>query len=229
MELLSIRGGNRTSLENREYNICVGISLGNKWFTAGRIVDLIEWSLEYTKDCVVICPADDIHAINLKVRSRKSTSKSFELARKMSADLIASVKEEVDDRLSEEQKTKIIYAGWSDVADEQYQKKVRYLYKKYEEDSDFRTEILNIVREATSKERQEFSEESINILGTYVLEELPEVIARVPIKGVVCDAYVYPFDSSVTEFVEHIQKGDRFRDVRREIMDTESKVFLEVR
>lgn len=216
-------------LENREYNICVGISLGNKWFTPENIVGLIEWSLQYTKEHVIVCPADDIHAINLGVRSRKSKSKSLELARKMSAELMALVKEEVSKSLSEEEKSKIIYATWSDVVNEEYKKKVSYLYNLYEKDSEFRIAIQDIVRGYTSKEERSFSDEDINVLSTYILEELPEVVGRVPVKGFTYDAYAYPFDSELTVFIEQIQKGERFPEIGKVIMEGEPKVFLEVR
>jgi len=229
MELHRVRGGNQEALENKEYNICVGISLGNKWFTPKNIVGLIEWSLEHTKEHVVVCPADDIHAINLEVRSRKSKSKSLELARKMSEELMIAVKEEVKNRLSEEQSAKIVYATWSDVVDEKYKEKVSYLYDVYEKDSEFRTAIQQIVRGYTSKEARLFSDEDITILSTYVLEELPEVVGRVPVKGFVCDAYAYPFDSELTVFIEQIQEGERFPEIGKAIMETEPKVFLEVR
>ena len=54
MRLYKVRGGTEEDLNNRHYNIGVGISLGNKWFTPGNIVSLVEWSIRHTKDYVVI-------------------------------------------------------------------------------------------------------------------------------------------------------------------------------
>lgn len=62
-----------------------------------------------------------------------------------------------------------------------------------------------------------------------VIEELPEVLARTPIKGMTFDAYAYPFDGELPELVERIQRGDIFPEIKESIMDTEPKVFLEVR
>jgi len=58
---------------------------------------------------------------------------------------------------------------------------------------------------------------------------MPEVICRVPIKGYACDACVYPFDGELTQFVEQVQKGEIFPEIKANILDTEPKVFLEVR
>lgn len=229
MELHKIRGGDKEPLENREYNICVGISLGNKWFTPENIVGQIEWSLRYSKKFVVVCPADDIHTINIQVRSRKSKTKAQEHARKMSELLMAAVRAEADCKFTEEEKQKIIYATWSDVADEKYMEKVNYLYGLYQTNPEFKLALQKIVKDGVSKEERVFSEEDVDLLATYLIEELPELISRVPFKGYVCDAYTYSFDVPLAEFVERIQKGEIFQEISQNIMDTEPKVFLEVR
>ena len=46
MQLHKIRGGDKEQLEKGEYTICVGISLGNRWFTTENIIELIRWSLK---------------------------------------------------------------------------------------------------------------------------------------------------------------------------------------
>jgi len=46
MKLYKIRGGTEEELYKRNYNIGVGISLGNKWFSAENILGLVEWSLK---------------------------------------------------------------------------------------------------------------------------------------------------------------------------------------
>lgn len=228
MKLHKIRGGSLGSLESREYNICVGISLGNKWFTPENILELIKWSLIYTKEYIVICPADDIHAINIQIRSRKSPESALRLAKKMGTEIVASVKELTDQHLDDEQKSKLIFADWSDVADEKYKKKVNFLYEAFGSNLDFRNTVRDIVKEYTSKGDRIFSKEDIDMLSTYILEELPELIGRVPVKGYICDAYAYPFDGSLTKLVEDIQLGNKFPEIRNKILDTEPKVFLEV-
>lgn len=66
-------------------------------------------------------------------------------------------------------------------------------------------------------------------MAFYILEELPEVISRVKIGGVVCDAYAYPFDGDLPEFVEQLQQKKIFPKIAGKLLDTQSKVFLEVR
>lgn len=229
MELYGIRGGSKEALEAKEYNLCIGISLGNKWFTPENILGHIEWALKYTKDYVVICPADDIHAINIQVRNRRSYASALARARKISSELMSSVRKLVSSRLSEEQINRLVYATWSDIANDNYQRKVNWLYAYTEEDPEFKCKIQDIVRQYTKNENRLFSDEDISLLSTYVIEELPELIERQTVKGHTYDADLYPFDGELNMLVEQIQQGEKFPDIRRHIMATEPKVLLLVR
>ena len=86
-----------------------------------------------------------------------------------------------------------------------------------------------ILRNYLKKESREYSDADIHKFGTYVIEELPEIICRVPIAGITYDAFVYPFDGEITRLVEKIQQGKIFPEIKKNVMDTEPKVFLEVR
>ena len=79
MKLYKVRSGEERLVYNKSYNIGVGISLGNKWFSVENILGLIEWSLKYTKDFVIVYVADSIHAINIEVRNRKSQQRHLKL------------------------------------------------------------------------------------------------------------------------------------------------------
>lgn len=229
MNLISIRGGNRVDLENRGYTIGIGISLGNKWFTVENILGLIEWALIYSKEKVIVYVADSIHAINLEVRNEIGYETALRKANKQGDLLLAEVRAGVERKFSPEQISRILYVKWDDISDVLYQQKVRHLKFLYDQNNNFRDTIISLVKEFTAKEKRNFSEKEILRLGEYILEELPEVINRTPMKGVVCDAYTYPFDGKLPELVEEIQNGKRFLEIKKEIMDTKPKVFLEVR
>lgn len=48
----------------RKFNIFIGISLGNKFFSRKNLSEYISWALENTREEVVVLIADDLHAIN---------------------------------------------------------------------------------------------------------------------------------------------------------------------
>lgn len=217
-------------LEEKAYTIEIGISLGNKWFTPNTVAEQTAWALRYTKDVVVICVADTIHAINIGVRKRISRTAALRIAKADGAYLLTETKKRIEEIFDAHTQQRVVYATWSDVVDQSYRIKLERLYTLYKNDAAFKDAIHALVAEHVSKETRTFSEEDIRILGTYLIEELPSVLCRVPIKGIRCDAYTYPFDGAVPEFVEEIQMGKKFAELRAMgILDTESKVFLEVR
>lgn len=229
MQLHTIRGGNIEDLNNKKYTIGVGISLGNKWFTVENIVSLVEWCLEHTKDNVIVYVADSIHAINLEVRNRISFDKAERLADQMGTDILNNVKAQLEKELSAEDNKKIIYVKWQSIVDDSYKNKLGYIQSLYQNNTEFKNTIETIVRGLTSKEVKTFTDQEITRLGEYIVAEIPEVINRVKMAGSICDAYVYPYDGELTRLIEKIQKGEVFPEIKENIMDTEPKVFLEVR
>ncbi len=229
MELHQVRGGTQEDALNRKYNIGVGISLGNKWFTLENTTELAKWALAHTRDFTVIYVADEIHAINLEVRKRISYEKALKLANEAGDIFLRDIKEKVKKEFSEDEKSRIVYAKWNELVTPEYKNKVAYLYSEYATNDTFREAIHGIVKEFVAHERRHFSNKDINRFGDYIIEELPEMLTRVPIGGRIYDANAYPFDGEIVQLAEQIQLGTSFPEIKKNIMDTEPKVFLEVR
>ncbi len=229
MNLYKIRGGTEQELLDKKYNIGIGISLGNKWFTPTNILEQIKWALQYTHEYVVVYVADLIHAINLEVRNDISHERAVRVSVNKGEKILQEVKNLIETSLAESDKQKIRYATWSDLLTVDYVQKTKYLYDLYEQDENFRERLHSIVRGYTANEAKSFSESEIHRLGMYIIEELPEMVARVPIKDMAYDANAYPHSSGVVELVDEIQQGLAFSEIKEKIMDTEPKVFLEVR
>jgi len=229
MELISIRGGTKEELEARKYTIGVGISLGNKWFTPENIADLVNWAFRFSKDRVIVYVADSIHALNIESRNGKSPEKSLEMALALGEEILNATREVVRKMLPEDLLKKVAYVKWSELQDEKYLKKVKYLYSFFDNDRDFHKKITGIVHHHIEKEKRNFNDDALKKMAYYALEELPELLCRVKMGKYECDAYAYPFDGELTELAEQIQKGGIFPFIKKAIIDTEPKVFLEVR
>ena len=229
MNLFSIRSGTKDELESKKYNIGVGISLGNKWFTPDNILGLVQWSLKYTRERVVIYVADSIHSLNIEGRSGKSPEKAKEIALQQGQKILDEVRTLISEMMTPEDVARISYAHWDDLVDDQYKENVRYFYKLFETDKDFKNAILNLVQGHVSKESRSFSDEALEKMAHYILEELPEILCRVKIAGTIYDAYAYPFDGDLCIFVQQLQNGEIFPEIKTIILKTKPKVFLEVR
>lgn len=229
MQLHLIRGGTHEALESRVYNIGIGISLGNKWFTQEHIFDSVLWALSYTREFVLVYVADSIHAINLETRGRMTKQKALEKATRLGLEMLVTTEKTLASALSDTELKLVRYARWTDITDPNYPMKVAYLLRKYEEDMVFKHFIENLVHEKVSGEKRRFSNEDIHQLGRYIIEELPELVAQVPFCGATLEACMYPFDSSLTKFAEQLQLGTIFPEIKNRLLDTLPKVFLEVR
>lgn len=229
MRLYKVRGGTMEKLTNKEYTIGVGISLGNKWFTVENTFELIKWCFQYSKDKIIVYVADSIHSINLEVRNKINYEKALKKADEQGTKTLNEIKSKIEESLSKEEQDKIVYLKWEELRDINYQNKVDYLMSLYNKENHFQNKIHSIVENFTSKEEREFSKKEIHRLGEYIIEELPEIINRVVMKGIRCDAFAYPYDGELAEFAEQLQNGEIFPEIKGKIMDTESKVFLEVR
>ncbi len=220
MQLHTIRGGSRERLEAKEYRLSIGVSLGNKWFVKDNIIELIRWSLSNSTDSIVVYVGDSIHAINIEVKNRISYDKALEKAKSTGSLLLREVSDEVPALFSTEDAKRVTYATWDDLVDKSYKNKVRFLYDFYSSNKEFKELIQSIVREVVITSER---------LGHYILEELPHQISRVQIGGEVYDALVYPYDGRIPELVEKLQNGTIFPEIGKLLIDTEPKVFLEVR
>lgn len=231
MKIYKIRGGTLEDLEAKKYNVGVGISLGNKWFTVPNIIELIKFCLVHTKKDVVVYVADSIHAINLEVRKRIKYEKALQMAEQLGTDLLEQVRQEVEKTFPPEEISRIHYVKWSVIANDAFKSKVNFLYDFYKKNDDFRNYLQSIVRKAITKETspRTFSESEILRLTDYIIEELPEQTTRVPMGDFVCDAFSYPYDGDIVELAEKIQRGEKFPEIRDAIIDTEPKVFIAVR
>ena len=125
MELHGIRGGNKSALEAREYNIGVGVSLGNKWFTIENTVELTKWALRYSRETVIVYVADSIHAINLEVRNHTSYEKALSIAKSKGSKFLMEVENEIRGSFSVEERNKIVYATWDEIVNFEYKEKDR--------------------------------------------------------------------------------------------------------
>jgi len=59
-----IRGASEKKVKSKKFNIYLGISLHNKWFTKNNMKESILWGLKHTKKRFGLVIADTLQAIN---------------------------------------------------------------------------------------------------------------------------------------------------------------------
>ena len=207
-----IRGSNEREVKSKKFNIYIGISLGNKWFTKENIKEYILWALKYTKERVRILIADTLHAINYEVRNKETPEKAIKRSLK-EGDKFEKIIHEILTELSEEEIKLIDIIRWEDVKKDSFNKEfIPFFYKEFENNKHFREEILKIVRGFTKKEKIKFNEEDIRRLCDYILLEIPELLHGFSYNGIHYNCYLYPSGGSLNILMEKIQKKKIFQN-----------------
>lgn len=222
-----IRGASRNEVASKKFNVYLGISLGNKWFNEKNITRAIGYGLEITKDRFGLLIADTLHAINYEVRNKMSLERAMSVAIRKGEEM-ESLLRNIVNRLPREQRERIDIIRWDEVLDSEpfIKRDVLFLSSKFEKDEEFRNTIRSIVLGYLSDfDKKRFNDKQIDRLSHYILEEFPEILNGFEYNGVFYDAYIYPYDGLLTQFVERVQKSEVFPELHKEIK-VGMKVFI---
>ncbi len=166
-------------VNRRTFNIWMGLSLGNKYFTREHIREYLLWSLAHTKERVLIFICDRIHAYNIKALDGKSERASVKRAMKAGEEKAREVRGIIDGLNADEQR-RISLLRWDDVSGgELYERALKAVREAYEQNFEFRKLIINIIKDARPDRADQFSrmsKERMDHLAEYVLHEIPILV-----------------------------------------------------
>jgi len=223
-----IRKADSSEILNKEHNIYLGISLGNKWFTKENMREYLHWALKYTKKRVAFLVADTLHAINYEVRNNETPEKARKRAIRMGDKMISVIKELIEE-LPLKQQGLIDIVRWDSIDKSMEHVKMKeILYSEFKNNKEFREKILELVRTAINREKRDFTDEQLVSLARYVLEELPEILNGFTYNGTYYDLYIYPDDSLLTKFTEQLQQKEIFPYLHAKLL-IKNNIFVELK
>ncbi|KKP71497.1 MAG: hypothetical protein UR68_C0035G0022 [Candidatus Roizmanbacteria bacterium GW2011_GWA2_35_19] len=143
-------------LKQKQYNIFIGLSLGNRYFRdPNNIKDFLSWSLENSVSNVVIFIPDKIHAINYQVKDKYKPEMALRTALRKGRQMKEQVKEisqQFDPLLSK----RIKILTWEEIEKtEDYQRRKKILYEEFAKNPLFRTRIIETVQENTKNTKSQ--------------------------------------------------------------------------
>lgn len=217
MEIQKTFNTTKKEIESKKYNIFIGISIGNRWFTKENLRGYLKLALNYTKDKVLVLIADKIHFINYSVRNKSNTKKANLRRVLRKGDKFEKLLKELISELPIEKQSKIRILHWRDYEkdDEFYKKYSSIIYKEFNSKNDFKEDMLQIVKKST-KDR-DFLEEEYLILSKYMLEEFVVLYSGVKIKNEYYSLYFYPQNTLLSGFIRKIQKRKVFSKLRKKL------------
>lgn len=163
----------------KQHNIWIGVSLGNKYFTKKHIEEYIKWSLLNTKQQVLIVIPDVLHSINLEVLDRRSPQRALQKAIRIGDSKEAEIKEIIS-QLSSDDQNKIKIIRWTNILkNKEYEHNLKIIKEEFLNNVEFHKFIVDIVKNGRpdrSVRLSKMSLEELNRLADYVLYELPSFV-----------------------------------------------------
>lgn len=209
----------REEIASKKFNIIIGISLGNKYFTKENIKKYILWALENTKEDVLVVIADEIQAINLEVLDRYTKKRAEDKATRMGDELEKQIFEIILG-LSKEKRKIIKIIRWKKLLTKNYRTKIQLIRKEFETNEKFHDFIIKIAKENPKILKKNLSEQELDSVAEYVIQELPLFIT---IEGLI----PYPGLGLMDRLIMGLQNKTLFPELSRKLRITKYLRSLE--
>ena len=197
-------------IQLKKFNIFVGISLGNKYFSKENIKKYILWALENTKESVLVLIADQNHAVNYEVFNSYNHERTLRLAIRRGDKVELTIKKIIES-LPLEKRSLIEIARWEGARESQYYKdKIKIVLDEFQENKEFHDFIIKIVQENLGSKTKNINVLKLEKLSLYVLDELPILLNGVEFQSKIYDLHPYPGLSRLDDLLMSLQSGTLF-------------------
>lgn len=217
MRIVKYLNTNEEEVKLKRYNIFIGISLGNKYFSKEHIRKYIFWALENTKESVLVLIADKIHSINYEVLNGYKQERAIQVALRLGLEVEESIKKIVRS-LPKEKRNLVKICKWEDAINSSYYiEKIKIFLKEYNENKEFRDFIIKIVQENLGEKAKNLEKEKLEKLALYILDELPILLNGVEFEDKVYNLHPYPGLSCLDDLLIGLQEGRMFNNLAKKL------------
>ncbi|MEK6927283.1 MAG: tRNA-dependent cyclodipeptide synthase [Nanoarchaeota archaeon] len=216
MKIINYLGCTKEEVESKKFNIWIGISLGNKYFTKENIEKYILWALENTKEDIIVVIGDRLQAINLEVLDKYNKTRAWKVALRKGDEKEKEIKEIVE-KLPEEKKKLIKIVKFKDVTNTKYYEFIKEILEEaYKTNSQFKEYITNIVKNNPKASTHKLSDVEIDSLAQYIILELP-----IYLNGCYLNKYytctIYPGRGLIDELEHGLHTGNLFPEIGKKL------------
>ena len=236
MRIVKCLGATKEEIENKKFNIVIGVSLGNKYFTKENINQYILWALDYTKEDILVLIPDRIQAINIEALGDYKKLRAFRVAIRKGDEKEDEVKEILAALPQEKQKT-IKIARWREVTGSKYHDyRIEVLFDEFRKKGDFYDYIISIVKQNCKNTPHTLKIERLEKLAEYILYEIPVFIngfkygfyKRIPKKEEKkYNLIIYPGLNDFDNLIIGLQNGTLFPDLSKKLKINDKIIIVE--
>lgn len=207
LTITNILGTTLEDISEKKHNIFVGISLGSKFFTEHNIREYILWACEHSMHSVIVLVVDKPHSVNYELRSGYNHSRAYNVAMRKGNEMAKTIQFIVDN-LSETSRCKVKVIRWQNVEHlNGYSEEREMLYRCFRDNSLFHQKIIDIVADNVASEIHRFSQNHLDRLASYILDELPVLLRCFMYGGKVFGVHPYPKLSRLHDLILQLQNG----------------------
>jgi len=217
MRIVKYLNTNEEEVKSRKFNIFLGISLGNRYFSKEHIRRYIVWALENTKESVLVLIADKIHSINYEVLNGYKKERALQVALRRGFEVEDSIKKIVRS-LPKEKQNLVKICRWESARNSSYYKrKIKIFLKEYNENKEFHDFIIKIVQENLGGKVKNLEKEKLEKLSLYILDELPILLNGVEFEDRVYNLHPYPGLTYLDDLLMGLQESKLFKNFAKKL------------
>ena len=172
MEIRNTLLVSKESILNKEHNLWIGYSYGNKWFTPENLSALIDIGLEYTKESLLILIPSRLYATNFKYVENLSRAESLRGAFEIGDEHRREI-ENIVSKLPKEQQNKIIIANYDEVLTLKFIAQREILMREFSLQKKFYEIVIEIANDILESRGRTINKDRKENVALYVLQELP--------------------------------------------------------
>jgi len=199
----------------KRYNLWIGLSFGNKWFTKNNLEKLIDFGLKHTKKSLLILIPGRLQVSNLRYIDNLSRAKSLKRAFAMEDEKRQEV-EVIVSRLPVKDQKKVVIANYDDTLTPKVIKQREVLMREFAKQKFFYDSVMEISKEMLKIRGRTISKDRAESVALYVLQELPLFLNGVSIidRDELYSVILYPGLGKFDELVVDIINSDDYESLR---------------
>ncbi len=219
----------KESILNKEHNLWMGYSHGNKWFTLENIRLLIDFGVTYTKKSFLIWIPSRLYSTNFKYIENESRAKSLRLAFEL-GDKMRKEIENIVAQLPEEQREKVIISSYEESFTLKFFAQREILMKEFSKQLKFYELIIEIANDILEVRGRTISKDRAESIALYTLQELPlflDGVSKIG-EGTIHTVIIYPGLGKLDQLVKSIKEGAEFAVLREQLQITNKTGIADV-
>lgn len=210
MQFKDIFNATRESIETKEWNPYLGISVKNKYFTPENIAAFTSWGGDRAKEGFALLVVDIPQRINNEVFDKSCPEKALDKAFRQSDIILDSCRKAVE-ALPDEKRDRCVILEWPDIMDSVYRGNTRLIFDVFRENEPFRDYIVKSVSENLGSIINRLDEERLLTLCHYILYEISEFLCGFVSDGIHYNLCAYP--GPITTLTRDLLRQDFFQPI----------------